>query len=174
MPFAKTVTTTAALTLALALSQAATAQPVSPAPILAPPAWTVSPDAARGIVQIGSIAKGAVAQFVGGCSKLAAPGFLGTFSRYRGNGLRTDGGIERVLFYVRGEDWQEAFSAQLRYSRNSGSWEIVEPLAPVFVNSFSRGATLAVLNSSHQEVFAFDLTGSTAAARAMRSVCGFP
>jgi hypothetical protein len=174
MPFANAATKTAALALAVALSQPAVAQPLSPAPIPAPPAWTVSPDAARGIVQIGSIAKGSVAQFVGGCSKLAAPGFVGTFSRYRGYGLRTDGGIERVLFYVRGEDWQEAFSAQLRYSRSSGSWEIVEPLAPVFVNSFSRGATLAILNSSHEEVFSFDLTGSTAAARTMRNVCGFP
>src|SRR5262249_21179996 len=102
------------------------------------------------------------------------PGFLGLFSSYRGTGLRTDGEIERVLFYVRGEDWQEAFSAQLRYASSSGAWEIVKALPPVFVNSFSRGATLAVVNGQREEVFAFDLTGSTAAARAMRSTCGFP
>jgi hypothetical protein len=44
----------------------------------------------------------------------------------------------------------------------------------VFLSSFSRGATLAVVNSRNQEIFAFDLTGSTPAVRAMRTVCGIP
>lgn len=164
---------TATLALAFVLVPCVAAQ-TPPSPVVAPPAWTVSPDPARGLVQITSIAAGNAAAFVGGCNKLAGPGFLGTISRYRGGGLRTDGQPERVLFYVRGGDWQEAFSAQLSYRAASGVWEIVSPLAPVFVNSFSRGATLTVMNGRREEVLSFNLTGSTAAAKAMRSVCGFP
>jgi hypothetical protein len=172
MPLAKTTMTIAGLSLA-AVAQPAFSQPVPTVPIVSPSAWTITTDAARGVVQIASTAKGGAARFVGGCSKFADPGFLGTFSGYRGTGLRTDGEVERVLFYVRGGDWQEAFSAQLRYSASSGTWEIVKALPPVFVNSFSRGGTLAVLNDGLKELFAFDLTGSTAAAKAMRQICGF-
>jgi hypothetical protein len=134
----------------------------------------VSGNDARGSVEIAATAKGGTAQFVGGCSKSANPGFVGTFSGYQGGGLRTDGQVEHVAFYVRGAEWQELYSVRLQYSAASKSWEIVKPLAPVFLNSFSRGGTLAVVNSSNQEVFAFDLTGSTAAVKAMRSVCGIP
>jgi hypothetical protein len=98
---------------------------------------------------------------------------VGTFSGYTGAGLRTDGQIEHVAFYVRGGEWQDAFSVRLRYSAASHAWEFAKPLAPVFLNSFSRGATLAVVNSRNQEIFAFDLTGSTAAARAIRTACQF-
>ena len=102
-------------------------------------------------------------------------GFIGTFSRYGGTGLQTvDGESERVLFEVSGEDWKEAFAVQLRYAAAGGSWEIVNPLAPVFLASFSRGQQLTVVNSQRQRVFSFDLTGSTAAVRAMRTTCGIP
>ena len=187
MTFAKTALQTAALLLAgMPVAgvpvAAAAAQPAPsmrtpvPAPVTpaAPPAWTVSPDEARGIVRISAAARGGSAQFAGGCSRSSSdPGIAGVFSGYHGNGLRTDGQIEHVAFYVRGADWQDAFSVRLRYAAASHSWQFDRPLAPVFLSSFSRGATLAVVNSRNQEVFAFDLTGSTAATRAMRTLCGY-
>ncbi|MBV1687403.1 hypothetical protein KRR38_06860 [Novosphingobium sp. G106] len=148
-----------------------------PAPVVpaGPPAWTVSSDEARGVVQIVADAKGATAHFSGGCSKFSStPGMVGALSNYHGDGLRTDGEIEHVAFYARGADWQDAFSVRLRYSAGTHSWQFDRPLPPVFLNSFSRGATLAVVNSRNQEIFAFDLTGSTPAVRAMRTVCGIP
>ncbi len=150
------------------------AKPVAaPAPAPAPSAWTVSPDTVLHTVEISSTAKGGAAQFVGHCGASEEPGLLGTFSHYRGGGLATDGQIERVAFYFRSEDWQEVFSVQIRYSAAHQAWNIAKPLSPVFVSSFSRGATLAVVNSRNQEILTFDLAGSTAAARAMRTVCGF-
>ena len=141
-------------------------------PASAPSTWTVVQDETR--VRIAAASKDGTTQFLGGCDKGAEPGLMGAFSRYRGAGLRTDGQIEHVAFYARGEGWQDAFAVELRYSPASHSWEFVKPLAPVFLSSFSRGATLAVVNSRNQEVFAFDLTGSTAAVKAMRTVCEIP
>lgn len=174
-----------ALLLAVAIVPAVAAQqkpvaaqqkPAAPVVVVVPvpPAWTVSANEGRGSVAIAATAKGGAAQFAGGCRKSADPGFVGAFSGYQGGGLRTDGQVEHVSFYVRGGEWQELFSVRLQYSAASQSWEIAKPLAPVFLNSFSRGATLAVVNSSNQELFAFDLTGSTAAVKAMRTVCGIP
>jgi hypothetical protein len=160
------------MTFALAAMLAAQAVAAAPAP--APSAWTVTPDQAGGTVEIAATAKRGAAQFVGGCSSGAEPGFTGAFSGYGGSGLRTDGQIEKVAFYVRGEEWQDAYAVQLRYSAAERAWRIAKPIAPVFLSSFSRGATLAVVNSRNEEVFSFDLTGSTAATRAMRSVCGIP
>lgn len=157
---------------AAALFVAAQSAAVPPAPL--PAAWTVSADQARGAVELAATAKRGTAQFVGGCSKNAEPGFTGAFSDYRGAGLRTDGQIEKVAFYVRGEEWQDAYAVQLRYSAADRAWHIAKPIAPVFLSSFSRGATLAVVNSRNEEVFSFDLTGSTAAVKAMRTVCGIP
>jgi hypothetical protein len=162
-----------AATLALAPVAPLAAQPVpAPAPSAAPPTWTVLFDETRGKVVIAAAAKGGAVQFVGGCSKSADRGLAGAFSHYRGAGLRTDGQIEHVAFYVRGADWQDAFSVRLQYSAETGSWAFAKPLAPVFLSSFSRGAALAVVNSRNQEIFVFDLTGSTAAVRTMRTVCG--
>jgi len=169
-----------AAALASVLAQPAVAQSVAK-PIVAPPAvsspdaWTVAPDPARGLVQIGKTAADGRTTFTGGCNSLYDPGFSGTISRYNGTGLQRSGGqIERVLFEIDGEGWKEAFSAQLRYVASSNSWEIAKVLAPVFVNSFSRGGTLTVRNAAREKVMSFDLTGSSAAARTMRSVCGFP
>lgn len=164
----------AAMVLAAAPVLPAAAQPVPAAPAPAPSVWTVLTDEARGAVQIAAAAKGGTAIFVGGCRKGAAPGLTGAFSRYRGTGLRTDGATEHVAFYARGEEWQDAFSVRLRYSAETQSWAFEKPLPPVFLSSFSRGATLAVVNSRNQEVFSFELTGSTAAVRALRTVCGIP
>lgn len=165
----------AAVVLVAGFAQPALAQPVTPSAITAPDAWTVAPDPARGLVQIGKTAKDGRTVFTGGCNALYDAGFSGTISRYGGPGLQRIGGqIERVLFEVDGDGWKEAFSAQLRYVASSGSWEIAKVLAPVFVNSFSRGATLTVRNSAREKVITFDLAGSSAAARTMRSVCGFP
>lgn len=172
MNFARTALRIATLLLVAAPVLPVAAQPAPSAPVSAAPAWTVSPDEARGAVEIAATAKGGAVQFVGGCSKASDPGMVGAFSSYRGTGLRTDGQIEHVAFYVRGAEWQDAFSVRLRYSAGSRSWEFAKPLAPVFLSSFSRGAILAVVNSQNQEIFAFDLTGSTAAVRAMRTVCG--
>lgn len=166
-----------ALLLAAAASPPVT-QPVAPAatpapaPVPAPPAWTVKSDAAGGAVEIAATGKDGATQFVGGCSKSGSRGVIGAFSGYRGAGLRTDGQVEYVAVYARGEDWQDAFAVQLRYVAASQSWVFAQPLSPVFLASFSRGATLAVVNRKNQEIFAFDLTGSTAATRAMRTVCG--
>jgi hypothetical protein len=162
------------LAVAPAMVGAAQPAPAGSAPATAPPAWTVSPDAARGTVEIAAAARGASVQFRGSCAKASAPGLVGAFSGYHGDGLRSDGQIEHVAFYVRGSDWQDSFSVELRFAAVSQSWEFVKPLAPVFLSSFSRGATLAVVNSRNQEIFVFDLTGSTAATRAMRTVCGIP
>jgi hypothetical protein len=176
MTLSKSAMAAAALLLASAPLQTAAAQPTapaSPASPVAPPAWTVSSDDAAGAVKITATAKDGTVQFVGGCTKSSSePGLVGAFSGYQGDGLRTDGEIEHVAFYARGGDWQEAFSVRLRYAATSHSWDFARPLAPVFLSSFSRGATLAVVNSKNQEIFSFDLTGSTAAVRAMRTVCG--
>lgn len=177
MTFAKTAMHAAVLLIMASMpvvpAAAQPASPAPPAPPVAPPAWTVSPDAARGAVEITATAKGGMVRFVGGCRKSSSePGLVGAFSGYRGDGLRTDGEIEHVAFYARGADWQEAFSVRLRYSAGSRAWEFAKPLAPVFLSSFSRAATLAVVNSRNQEIFSFDLTGSTAAVKAMRTVCG--
>jgi hypothetical protein len=173
MTIAKSVMRATALLLASLPALPAAAQPAPPATPAAPPAWTVFPDNARGVVKITATARDGTVQFTGGCSKSSSePGLVGAFSAYRGNGLRTDGEIEHVAFYARGGDWQEAFSVRLRYSSTSRSWEFARPLAPVFLSSFSRAATLAVVNSQNQEIFSFDLTGSTAAVKAMRTICG--
>jgi hypothetical protein len=148
------------------------APPVGQTTATAPSAWTVSPDPAHGAVEITATARGGAVRFVGGCNKSSDPGITGTFSGYHGTGLRTDGEIEHVAFYARGGDWQDAFSVRLRYAAASQSWEIAKPLAPVFLTSFSRAGTLAVVNSRNEEIFSFDLAGSTAAVRAMRTVCG--
>jgi hypothetical protein len=147
------------------------AHSAAPAP---PPAWSVTPDETRGAVTIAATSRDGAVKFVGGCSKGAAPGLTGAFSGYRGGGLLTDGQVEHVAFYARGEDWQDAFSVRLRYSAANRSWEFARPLAPVFLSSFSRGAVLAVVNAHNEEVFSFDLTGTTAAVRAMRTICGLP
>lgn len=183
MILANTVTRAAALMFAIVIALPVAAQQKSAAPIVpvvpaapvpVPPAWTVSVNEARGAVQIASTAKEGTAQFAGGCIKSANPGFAGAFSGYQGGGLRTDGQIEQVSFYVRGGGWQDLYSVRLQYSAANEAWEIAKPLAPVFLNSFSRGATLAVVNSRNEEVFTFDLTGSTAAVQKMRTVCGIP
>ena len=146
----------------------------APAPVGPPPAWTVAAGPAAGAVRISATATDGGAMFVGGCSREAGPGMTGSFSGYAGTALgRIDGESERVLFEVSGEGWKEAFAVQLRYVARSDSWDIEKVLAPVFVSSFSRGGELTVLNSRRQEVFSFDLTGSSAAARAMRDGCGF-
>lgn len=171
MRFVRTLT---AALIATAVAQPGFAQSASAPAVTPPDAWTVAPDPARGLVQIGKTAQDGRTVFTGGCNSLYEPGFSGTISRYSGSGLQRVGGqIERVLFEVEGEEWKEAFSAQLRYVASSDSWEIAKVLAPVFVNSFSRGATLTVRNAARQKVITFDLTGSSAAARTMRSVCGF-
>jgi hypothetical protein len=149
----------------------AAAQPELPPPAVVPPAWTVSTNEAAGTVKIAATAKSGGAQFTGGCNKSSEPGILGAFSGYRGSALRADGEVQRVAFYVRGGEWQDLFSVPLRYSAASGTWEFEKPIAPVFLSSFSRGATLAVV-VGNEEVFAFDLTGSATAAKAMRAVCG--
>jgi hypothetical protein len=171
----KTAVRMAALLLAVSPTVPAAAQTAKPAPTpTAPPAWTVSSDEARGAVEIAAVAKGGAALFVGGCSKFSAqPGLTGAFTRYRGAGLRIDGQVENVAFYARGEEWQDAFAVQLRYSAARQAWEFARPLSPVFLASFSRGATLAVVNGRNEEIFAFDLTGTTAAVRAMRTICEY-
>lgn len=162
----------AAILLALACSAAA-AQPAPPSAPGAPSAWMVTADEVAGAVEIAATANDGVTQFAGACSRSSEPGIVGAFSGYRGTGLRTDGQVEHVAFYARGAEWQDAFSVRLRYSPADRAWEFEKPLSPVFLSSFSRGATLAVVNSRNQEVFAFDLTGSTAATRTIRVVCGF-
>lgn len=171
----------AALLLAVACAPSVAAQdkpaaPAAPAApeTVAPPAWTVSANDVSSSVQISATAKGGKAQFVGGCSKSNEPGFVGAFSNYKGGGLRTDGEVEHVSVYLQGAEWQDLYSVRLQYVPASKSWQIAKPLAPVFLNSFSRGGTLAVVNSRNEELFTFDLTGSTAAVRTMRTVCGIP
>lgn len=180
MTFTKAATAIVSLLLVAAPASAQQARPVrppaaapAPTPTPAPSAWTISTDEARGVVELSSVAKGGAAHFIGGCSRSSEPGFTGTFTQYGGDGLRRDGQTEYVAFYFRGEEWQDAFSVQLRYSAARQGWEIAKPISPVFVSSFSRAATLVVVNSRIQDVFSFDLTGSTAAARAMRTVCGY-
>ena len=159
--------------LLVAAAPPAATQPVAVAPAPAPPAWSVQSDAAGGAVEIAATGKDGTTRFVGGCSNSGDPrGLVGAFSGYRGDGLRTDGQVEYVAVYARGEEWQDAFAVQLRYVAASQSWVFAQPLSPVFLASFSRGATLAVVNRKNEEIFLFDLTGSTAATRAMRTVCG--
>lgn len=150
---------------------------LAPAPA-APPArsaWSATvTDEARGAVEIAATAKDGTTRFVGSCQKEAQPGISGTFTDYRGTGLRTDGEVEHVAFYARGEGWQDAFAVQLRYAAAVQGWVFAKPLSPIFLSSFSRGGTLAVVNSRNEEVLTFDLTGSTAATRVMRTVCGLP
>lgn len=177
MIFANIAKPAVALLFAVAIVPPVTAQQatVGPAVPPAPPSvWTVSANEARGSVEIAATAQDGKVRFTGGCSKSPEPGFAGAFSGYQEGGLRTDGQEERVAFYVRGAEWQELYSVRLRYSAARNSWEIAKPLPPVFLNSFSRGGTLAVVNSRNEEVFVFDLTGSTAAVRTMRAVCGIP
>jgi hypothetical protein len=142
-----------------------------PAPVQAPSAWTVAADEASGSVRIAATAKDGGVRFTGRCGGSSETGISGAFSGYRGSALATDGEATRVAFYVRGAEWQDLFSVPLRYSVTSGAWELEKPLAPVFLSSFSRGATLAVV-VRNEEIFSFDLTGSAAAAKAMRAVCG--
>jgi hypothetical protein len=156
----------------MGLPKFAAAQIMPPAVAAAPSAWTVLTDEAGGAVRITATANGGEAQFAGGCGNSSEPGLAGGFLGYRGGGLGTDGEVERAALYVRGGEWQDLFSVRLRYSAASGTWEFAKPLAPVFLDSFSRGATLAVVVGG-EELFAFDLTGSAAAAKAMRAVCGF-
>ena len=168
---ARTALIAAVLMNGAASAVPAGAQSAEPAPV--PPAWTATPDEARGAVEIAAMSKDGAVRFVGGCDKASEPGLTGSFSGYRGDALRKDGQIDRVIVYASGEDWRDAFSVQLRYDATGNSWQIAKPLAPVFLRSFSRGGTLTLANGRGQDVFVFDLTGSTAAVRTMRKVCGF-
>lgn len=139
----------------------------------APEAWSVNADESRATVRIGKTATDGMTRFVGGCARQGGPSLAGVFVRYSGMELQqVDGAVERVLFEVRGDEWKDAFAVQLRYSAQSRSWTIARNLAPVFLDSFARGRDLVVLNSQRRPVFAFDLTGSGNAAKAMRSLCG--
>lgn len=162
-----------AFAMAAAITQPAWAQDPIGA-IIAPEAWGVRPNPSQAMVNISKIGLDGRTRFLGGCSKALGEGLSGTFADYAGAALqRVDGDAERVLVEIRGEAWKEAFAAQLRYAAGTRSWTLARPLAPIFVASFSRGARMTVLNAERQEVFSFDLTGSTAAARTMREVCGF-
>lgn len=167
--------TAAALLSAMAVLPAAAQQaqtvpsePPAPPP---PPAWTVTADAAQKMVRISATAKDGAAEFAGAC-KTGQDGISGAFFRYKGGGLRADGQVEPVTLFAQGADWRDAFSARLRYVAGSRTWVLDKPLSPIFLGSFSRGATLTVANSRGEEVLTFDLTGSTAATRAMRTTCG--
>lgn len=173
MTFDHTAMRTAVFLIAMAASLPAAAQPAPARTASAPSAWSVWSDEARGSVEIAATAKEGVARFVLRCGKSSEPGLAGVFTGYSGTGLRADGEVEHVALYARGEEWRDAFSVRLRYSAATRSWEFVSPLSPIFLSSFSRGATLAVVNSRNQELFVFDLTGSTAATRTMRTICGF-
>lgn len=178
MTFARTTARAISILLATLPVPPAAAQPSSSAQSAlsaspAPPAWTVTANEALGSVRITATAKDGTVQFVGAC-KASEPGISGVFSRYQGAGLRTDGQVETVTFFAQGGEWRDAFSVRLRYVAASRSWVLANPLSPIFLSSFSRGATLTVVNSRNQEVFAFDLTGSTAATRAMRTTCRLP
>jgi hypothetical protein len=162
----------AALILTLTVTPPAMAQ--EDVAMIQPEAWSVVPSPDQSAVQISKTAKDGTTQFVGGCDKRLGPGLTGSLSGYGGVDLqRIDGQSERVLFYISGAEWKEAFAVQLRYSARRQSWEIAKVLAPVFVDSFARGGELSVLNSARQMVVSFDLTGSANAARTMRSTCGF-
>jgi hypothetical protein len=181
MPTAKAISTLAFLTLAMGATPLL-AQPVvppapvpSPTPSAPPPgSWTVTVDPSGSSVKIGQSAVGGDGRFVGSCRRGDDPGLKGAFTGYSGARLaKVDGQIERTMFEVRGGGWRDAYAVQLRYVAKTGSWEFTKILPPVFVDSFSRGGELVVLNSQREEVFTFDLTGSTNAARTMRATCGF-
>lgn len=168
---------TAPLLIALTATAPAAAQTVPAKPAVSPPpAWSVSADEARGTVEIAATAQDGVSRLVLRCSRSGGveAGLRGAFSGYRGTGLRTDGEIEPAAFYAGGDGWRDMFSLRLRYAATSRSWQLAVPLSHIFLASFSRGATLSVANARNQEIFVFDLTGSTAATRAMRTVCGLP
>jgi hypothetical protein len=176
-----TLTRTAARTIPVLLAaltvQPIVAQPVStvaPAPTAAPapPAWTVTADQPSRSVRIAATASDGAVRIVAAC-KAPEAGISGAIFGYQGGGLRTDGQVEAVTFFAEGAEWRDAFSVRLRYAAASRSWVLANPLSPIFLASFSRGATLTVVNSRNQEIFTFDLTGSTAATRAMRTTCGF-
>lgn len=161
-------------TLLLAATSApAIAQPADPVapPPPPPPAWDVTTDQALKAVRIAATAKDGATWFILAC-KGGQPDISGFFSRYKGAALRTDGQVEAVTLFAEGADWRDAYSVRLRYVAASGTWVFAQPLSAVFLGSFSRGASLSVVNSRNQQVAAFDLTGSTAATRAMRTTCG--
>lgn len=167
-------TRTFALLGAMAAAWPVAAQTAALQPASAPPAWSVSSDQARRAVEIVATAKDGTSRLILGCDKSVEADLTATLTGYRGAGLRVDGAVEPLLFYASGEEWRDAFSIRLRYSAARRSWELAHPLSPIFLRSFSRGATLALVNASGQDVAVFDLTGSTAATRAMRTVCGLP
>lgn len=150
----------------------ATAQPVPAKAPGAPSAWSISADSGRGAAEIAATAKDGAGRLILGCSKAGEPELAGVIAGYRGAGLRADGAVEPALLYASGEDWRDAFSIRLRYSAARRGWELAHPLSPLFLRSFSRGSSLVLVNSQNQDVLAFDLTGSTAATRAMRTTCG--
>lgn len=178
MPFAKPAVPFAILLIAassqMAAAQSAEAVPAAPDAAVTPPvdAWNVVVSPTGGSVRISKAANDGSARFSGGCEREAGLGLGGAFSGYQGEGLRkVDGEVERVLIEVRGAQWKDVFSAQLRYVANRGSWELARVLAPVFLDSFARGGELAVLNDQRHEVFSFGLTGSANAASTMREIC---
>jgi hypothetical protein len=173
MILAPTAACRAIMLVAAASSGSVAAQTTAPAKIpSAAPAWTISSVAGSGAVEVSATANDGVSRLVIGCSRSDEPGLTGVFSGYRGAGLRTDGQIEPLSLFANGEEWRETFSVRLRYVAASRAWEFATPLSPLFLRSFSRGATLSVINARNAEVLTFDLTGSTAATRAMRGGCG--
>lgn len=181
MPTAKAISTLALLTFTVGATPLLAQPATPPAPVpgstpSAPPpgSWTVTVDPSGSSVKISQPAVGGDGRFVGSCRSGGEPGMKGAFTGYDGARLpKVDGQVERTMFEVRGGGWRDAYAVQLRYVAKTGSWEFTNILPPVFVDSFSRGAQLVVLNSQRQEVFTFDLTGSTNAARTMRATCGF-
>lgn len=161
-----------ALPVGLAAQPISTAPPGQPVPPPSP-AWTITTNEGSKSVQIAATATGGTTQLILAC-KAGQDGLSGGLARYQGGGLRTDGEVEALSVFAEGTDWRDAFSIRVRYIAANRTWVLANPLSPVFLGSFSRGAKLTVVNSRNQEILNFDLTGSTAATRAMRGNCSFP
>jgi hypothetical protein len=111
----------------------------------------------------------------GGCNALSGPGFHVTLHHYGGTALqRIDNRSEPVFFEVSFRDGSsQRFRAPMHYYEPEEAYVLSEKLPVAFLDAFARGDNLTIRNVAGVSVADWELTGTAAARRVMRNLCGF-
>lgn len=111
----------------------------------------------------------------GGCNALLGPGFHVTLYNYDGTALqRIDDRSEPVFFEISFRDGSsQRFRVPMHYYEPEEAYVLSEMLPVAFLDAFARGDRLAIRNVAGVSVGDWELTGTAAARRVMRELCGF-
>lgn len=97
-----------------------------------------------------------------------------TVRDYRGSGLGKNNGARDAVEFVivSGEGSTQRFHTGLRFDADGDEWRTDGYDMPLsFLDAFARGTTMWLNGNKEEEVDAFTLKGSAAAARTMRATC---